>query len=76
MSGYYLSGFRKAKDFNYTLTYTGFSMIRGMRTEDIEKIPQDHHPDKQDQELPWKNLIEAMSNLFILSNLTNNSPEH
>jgi hypothetical protein len=40
MSGYYLSGFRKANDFNYTLTYTGFSMIRDMRTEDIEKLPQ------------------------------------
>jgi hypothetical protein len=39
------------------------------------KDTSDHHPDKQEQELQWKNLIEEMPNLFILSDLINNSPE-
>ncbi|WP_290704057.1 hypothetical protein [Ferroplasma sp. Type II] len=68
--------FRKANDFNYTLTYSGFSMIKGMITEDIEKIPQVIIQINKTKSYGGKNLIEAMSNLFILSNLTNNSPEH
>jgi hypothetical protein len=51
-------------------------MIKGMITEDIEKIPQVIIQINKTKSYGGKNLIEAMSNLFILSNLTNNSPEH